>query len=317
MKDDLIYEVIEILKEAGFIVSERSNAKSFDVAARRDDLILLVKVLYNIDSLNEEVARSMNKLAVCLKASPIIVGQRKSDGFLEDSVVYYRYGIPVVNVVTLYNYFVKNEYSYVYSAPGGLYVNIDEEAMREARMRKNLSLGDIAIELGVSRRSVQKYEEGEMSATIDIALKLEDILEVSLIEPLDILKRDFEELPSDRIEVYEPYSSFERHVLMMIRSIGFDVFTTAHAPFSAISQLEREKIKILTGIDRYTKRMIKRAKIVSSLSEVMRTKSVFVVNGNVKYKQIDNTVLMEKEELRHIKDVDEFTAVMEEKMKSK
>ncbi|MEA2074492.1 MAG: transcriptional regulator, partial [Euryarchaeota archaeon] len=62
-------------------------------------------------------------------------------------------------------------------------------------------------------------------------------------------------------------------------------------------------------------RMIKRARIVSSLSQVTRTKSVFVVNGNVKYVQIDNTVLIGKDELKRIRDPEEFADVIEEREK--
>jgi putative transcriptional regulator len=61
--------------------------------------------------------------------------------------------------------------------------------------------------------------------------------------------------------------------------------------------------------------MIKRAQIVSSLSQVTRTKSVFVVEGTSKYQQIDHTVLIAKDELKRIRDPEEFSNVMEERAK--
>ena len=75
-------------------------------------------------------------------------------------------------------------------------------------------------------------------------------------------------------------------------------------------------MKILTGISKYTERMVKRARIISSLSQVTKTKSVFVVNGNIKRVQIDNTVLIRKEELKRISDPEEFRCVIEEKARS-
>ncbi|MCD6209764.1 MAG: transcriptional regulator [Methanophagales archaeon] len=320
MKNDLIPRVIEILKEAGFIVSSRCKAKSFDLAARREDLILLAKVLYNIDGLNEEIARSIKRVAFSLLASPVVVGERKGSFFLEDDVVYHRHGIPAININTLYDYFIAGVRPYVYSATGGLYVNINGELMRVAREKKDLSLGDIASRLGVSRRSVSKYEGGGVSTTINIALKLEEILDTVLIEPLDFLAQEPEEpLPPEVTEagIDDATSDLERCILGMMEEIGFEIFTTTHAPFNAVSlsQSSNESIRILTGISKYTQQVIKRARILSSLSKVTNTHSVFVVNGNVKRVQIDHTVLMEKEELRKIRDPEEFTCVIKEKMK--
>jgi len=209
-----------------------------------------------------------------------------------------------------------------------VYVDIDGEAMKVAREKKELSLGDIASELGVSRRSISKYEEGIMSTTIEIALKLEEVLDTVLIEPLEVLNTELEE-PSPEVlkgGVEEAASSLEKHILRMMEEIGFEVFTTAHAPFSAVSFPEHplskakargECAKILTGVGEYTEQMIKKARIVSSLSQVTRTKSVFVVNGNIKYVQIDNTVLIGKDELKRIRDPEEFTSVMEERTRER
>jgi putative transcriptional regulator len=325
MKDDLITRVLGILKEGGFIVSRRCEARSFDLAARRSELTLLAKITRNIDGMREEIAKSIKRAAFCLLASPIVVGERTGTSFLEDDVVYHRYGIPALNTRTLYDYFVEEVPPYVYSATGGLYVSIDGEAMKLAREKKDLSLGDIASELGVSRRSVSKYEEVRMSTTIELALKLEEILDTKLIEPLEVLKTEFEAPSSEILKagVEEAASSLEKDILSMMEEIGFEILTTAYAPFSAVSFSEppskarSEGMKILTGISRYTDRMVKRARIVSSLSQVTRTKSVFVVNGNIKQVQIDNTVLFGKEELKRIRDPEEFTCVMEERTKER
>jgi len=324
MKDDLIAQVLGILKDAGFVVSRRCEAKSFDLAARRSEITLLAKIMRNIDGISEDVARSIKRAAFCLLASPLVIGERKGVSSLEDDVVYHRYGIPALNPHTLYDYFAEGFEPCVYSATGGVYVNIDGEAMKRAREKKELSLGNVAMELGVSRRSISKYEEGGMSTTIDIALKLEEILDTALIEPLEVLNAELEE-PSPEVltgGVEEAASSLEIRILRMIEEIGFEVFTTAYAPFNAVSFPEPplkaqrgECTKILTGVSEYTERMIKRARIVSSLSQVTRTKSVFVVNGNVKYVQIDNTVLIGKDELKRIRDPEEFADVIEEREK--
>ena len=330
MKDDLIAQVREILKDAGFIVSRRCERRSFSLAARRNEITLLAKIMRNIDGISENVADSIKRAAFYLLASPLLVGERKGTSFLEDDVVYHRYGIPALNTHTLYEYLVEGVDPYVYSATGGMYVNIKGEAMKEAREQKELSLGDIASGLGLSRRSISKYEGGEMSTTISIALKLEEILDTALIEHLEVLKTELEE-PSPEIlqgGMREAASDMEMLILSMMEEIGLKIVTIDHAPFNAVSFIDQPSKgqgqgrgrsgsgKILTGVNEYTDRMIERARIVSSLSQVTRTKSVFVVIGKTRYVQIENTVLIGKDELEQIRDPEEFATIMEERAKS-
>ncbi len=325
MKEELIVRVLDILKDAGFIVSQRCEARGFDLAARRNELTLLAKIMRNIDGLNEEVARSIKRAAFCLLASPLVIGERSGASFLEDDVVYHRYGIPAVNPHTLHNYVVEGIEPYVFSATGGVYVTIDGNAMKLAREEKELSFGDLASKLGVSKRSISKYEEESMGTTIEIALKLEEILDTILIAPLEFLKPEVEEQPAEILSdgLEESVSRLERRILDMMEELGFAIFTTAHAPFRAISFPEQpatareEPEKILTGISDYSEQMLRRARIVSSLSHVMQTRSVFVVNGRSKYVQIDDTVLIGRDELEHIRDQDEFTSVLDERAKIK
>jgi putative transcriptional regulator len=51
-----------------------------------------------------------------------------------------------------------------------------------------MSLGTLATELGVSRRTISKYEEGGMDASIDVVLHLEELLDVALAKSIDILQ---------------------------------------------------------------------------------------------------------------------------------
>lgn len=328
MKDDLIVQVLEILNDAGFIVSRRCEARGFSLAARRNEITLLAKILRNIDGISKGVADSIKRAAFYLLASPLLVGERKGALILEDDVVYHRYGIPALNTHTLYEYLIEGVDPYVYSATGGMYVNIKGEAMKEAREQKKLSLGDIASGLGLSRRSISKYEGGEMSTTISIALKLEEILDTALIEQLDVLKTELEEPSPEVLEgvMRESASDLEILILNMLEEIGLKIVTVDHAPFNAVSFTGQPSkgggrggsgsARILTSVSEYTDRMIERARIVSSLSHVTRTKSVFVVDGKTRYVQIENTVLIEKDELEQIRDQEEFASMMDERAKS-
>ncbi|MEM2924827.1 MAG: transcriptional regulator [Methanocellales archaeon] len=310
MRERLFERVVNILNRAGFVTSERCDIRpsSFDLAARRGDQLLLLKVLSNIDGLSEEAALEIKKLAAYLLAHPLIVGERTSDHRLETGAVYLRYGIPAINCETLREYFIEEIPPLVYAAPGGLYVNIDGEELREVRMKKQLSLGDLASLMGVSRRTIRKYEEG-MDATIDAAIKLEEILETPIAKPIDLLgfEVELERTPLESLNL----SVLEKHVLEMLIEIGFDVLPTMRSPFDALSK--DKSTTILTGISEHREISMKKVRLMSSISRVARAQSIYIVEKIGKSTQIGDTVLLHKDELKKIEDASEFVNLIEDK----
>ena len=105
------------------------------------------------------------------------MGAKTRDQMLEDSVIYMRYDILALNVQTLHDYFIENIPPLVSAAPGGLYVSIEGGTLKKARVDKSMSLGTLATTVGVSRRTISKYEEEGMDASIGVLLHLEDIFE--------------------------------------------------------------------------------------------------------------------------------------------
>ena len=57
-KELLAENVSGVLKQAGFTISARCylRPRSFDLAARKEDLFVLIKILSNIDGINERTA---------------------------------------------------------------------------------------------------------------------------------------------------------------------------------------------------------------------------------------------------------------------
>jgi putative transcriptional regulator len=97
-KELLAERVVEVLIQAGFDISARCylRPRSFDLAARKDELLLLFKVLTNIDGLNGRTAMEIGRLANHLLGCPLLVGEKSRDQYLERGAVYFRYGIPTV-----------------------------------------------------------------------------------------------------------------------------------------------------------------------------------------------------------------------------
>ena len=318
-KEVLIHQIIDVLTRAGFIISDRCNIRprSFDIAARKGEILLLCKVLFNIDGLNEETAREMKYLAEYLGGSAIVVGAKTRDQMLEDSVVYMRYDIIALNVQTLHDYFIENVPPLVSAAPGGLYVSIEGEILKKARMNNSMSLGTLAAMVGVSRRTISKYEEEGMDASIDVVLQLEEIFGVELARPINILESCRSRKPRKKVESRteeqkKPSTLLpEDLILNTISMLGYDVLPTTQAPFKAISR-DKSSV-ILTGVSEFNTTVIKRAHLMSSISCVTETQSVFIINGRSKIKSVENTVMIEKKELDRISDSQELLNFIEER----
>ena len=172
----LLEHVRDVLFRGGFYVSELYSMHStgFDLIARRDDTLLIIKVLTNIDSLSENVSKELQTLSFLLKASPILIGEKNGVNTLEDDVVYFRFGIQAITLETLKNHILEGIPVKIYAGPGGLYVNLDQEKLQKIRRDRNISLGSFARQVHVSRRTIQMYEEG-MNARIEIASRISAI----------------------------------------------------------------------------------------------------------------------------------------------
>ncbi|PSP55294.1 transcriptional regulator [Halobacteriales archaeon QS_1_67_19] len=309
----LVGNVTAMLEDAGFIVSDRCaiRPKSFDVAARRGRDLVLLKILANVDAFDDATGLEMRRLGDHLNATPLVIGLRTRDEELEPGVVYFRHGVPVLSPDTAMELFVEGMAPLIYAAPGGLYVNIDGDVLRDEREERGWSLGRLASELGVSRRTVSKYEDG-MNASVEVALELEDMFEGDLTSPVDVLEgadevRDGEPTPEDP----EPEDDDERIVTVLTRA-GFDVHPTVRAPFKTVSEDEDSEENVLTGHSAFTKTAEKRARIMASIGRVAGTRSVYFVD-EAKRESVDGTGLVEREELEDIDDPDELRDLIRER----
>jgi len=232
-----------------------------------------------------------------------LIGEKTRDHGLEGGVVYFRYGVPTVSLGTLADWIVDDVPPLVYAAHGGLYVKIDGRLLRRLRLESGISLGALASELSVSRRTVSKYEIESMDTSIDVALRLEELFGQELIKPVEILE------PAS--PVVEEMERIDDGILRYLAQIGFDVFPTAQSPFNAITQ--KEELVVLTGIGKFSPTMLKKARLMSSLSIITKTLSAVIVDGETKVERIEETAVIETRELELIDKTSEFADLMSEK----
>ncbi|WP_254536748.1 transcriptional regulator [Halomarina litorea] len=306
----LVGNVTAMLADAGFLVSDRCavRPKSFDIAARRGKDVILLKILGNVDSFDAATGAEMRRLGTYLNATPLVVGLRTRDEDLKPGVVYFRHGVPVLSPDTAMDLFIEGVPPLIYAAPGGLYVSLDGSVLADAREQRDWSLGRLAKELGVSRRTVSKYEGG-MNASVEVAAKLEELFEEPLTSPVDVFDtddlRDADPTPED-----PQADPDDEQLVTVLTRVGFDVHPTLRSPFKAVSEDEAKATEtLLTGHSAFDRTAEKRARIMSSVGEVTRTASIYVVD-EAKRDAVDRTVLIEREEMGRIEDADDLMALI-------
>ena len=313
-RDELLSNVRETLTKAGFYVSEIHSIRptGFDLVARRDNSLLIIKVLTNIDAFTENVANELSTLANLLQGYPILIGEKAGYGLLETDVVYDRLGIKAINNETLKNHLLEGIPLEVYADRGGLYVNIDQNKLKDLRQEENMSIGSFARSLKVSRRTVQMYEEG-MNATVEVALRIEDTFGRDITVPIDILKPQkqlisFESKPTDSERIQE----FQKEIFSILKQVGYKVIPMERCPFEAVSQ-DKRKI-LLTCVDRYDKKLLKKAHVVSSISKITEKHAVLITDKDTQKKNIEGTPLIVKKELKKAKDPEDLLDLILERI---
>jgi putative transcriptional regulator len=297
--------IISIMLLAGFDVSERCNfrPRSFDLIAKKADTLIIIKVISHIDSVSADIAWDLNLIAQHLEATPLIIGERARDTELERGVVYIRYGLFAISPETLYDYFVEAVSPMVYASPGGLYVKIRGDLLREARERYQMSLGDLASKLGVSRRTISKYESG-MGTTLDIAIKLEDLFNAPLVESIDLV-----DYHSVRVQQQSQTESTNTDVLADLERMGMEIHAMRQAPFQALALFERHTILTAYGT---SQKVVKRASLIGNISQITKTFAMCVVTDYKKQKKIGKTLLIGEEHLHSLEDGSELIDMINE-----
>ncbi|MGE4577005.1 MAG: transcriptional regulator [Candidatus Methanomethylophilaceae archaeon] len=301
---ELIESTRTILTSAGYDVSSTLNLRSvcFDIVARRDDKLLIIKILSNVDAFSRENAEEMKVLAEALKASPLLIGERSSSGVLELGIVYSRFNIPIISNETLAEHTIEEVPPLIFAAPGGLYVRLDGDMLKQIRNKEGLSLGVIAEMAGVSRRTVQMYESG-MGAMIDAALRIEEFLNTPMILPLD----PFAYKTEDTAGKYEIRGDTRTgsYILNKLLEIGFSVTPVMKSPFDALSRVEEVIILTATGTDEG--KLIQRALVTSEVSNLAGRPSVVIVERARDRENIKTTAVISTDELGKIDDSEELT----------
>ena len=300
----LVSVIVNTLKEHGFRVSECTRLHEdvcFDVAAKRNNLTLLIKALINIDNYSKSQAEDLRKMTKTLSAVPLIVGLKTKRGAIVEGVVHERFGIRVVGVTTFVRA-LSNEHPIAYVKRGGVYVKIDGEALRRARSNKGLSLGELAKMVGVTRKTIYEYERCTMDATVEVAARLEEALGVSIVKPLNIFDVEWsikEERAQYEVENTNETLNKARRLLLRL---GFRVATLRRAPFNMVASSSSVKVvaEVTRGVEEVRRREVR---LVKEIADVIESKALIMVEEKSDVDRVEGVPVVSIESVREVKSV--------------
>lgn len=305
-RNKLIQEIYQLLRVEGFQTSNIYEQSCFDMLARRKLLLLLMKILVNIDSVNETHVEEIKKISDVFLASPVLVGLKTRSYTLEEDVVYERHGIPAVSIETFKNMIINRVCPEVLANRGGYFVNINGNLLKEFRDEYSLSLKDLADIAHVSRETIYNYENGKVKANIETAMILEEILNTKITFDID---------------VFEPYKSpgeIPTNKNNELAKLGFGVVSTNKTPFDALAKLndtKRPESPLIANMEknRNSKTLKKMAIPLKDLSLITSSDSFFVIN-NEKFKEtIDGIPVIKSWELKEADDSTDFIKMIKER----
>lgn len=259
--------------------------RSLDVALKlRDGTVILVKIIEDLDMLSKREASELALIASTLGVPAVIVAEKKGGVELVDGVVFEKHGVRVVTIRTLEDYLVGREKPFVYQSKDLFKVRIDPDKMRERRLEMGLSLGDLALFLGTSRRAVYEYERGGIEPTVEKGEKLvevlgEDILKpIELTEPIKLAKRsvDFD-------------TELERSIAEKLSSLGYEVYH-AKRTVSDIGGSRGDEARIMIAVRHKREsesRMVEKASYLERLCSVTEAEAMVVVEDAKTVKKME------------------------------
>jgi len=309
-KEDLVGEVAGTLAEADYQVSRVMpyGAYCFDIAARRD-LILILKVLVNVDSMDAFQAEQLKRLCCLVSGYPLLIGDRTRTERIEDDVVHERYDLPAINSETLRSLLQSSSLPLIFGTKGGYYVRINGEALREERKRRGLSLGQLAERVGVTRESIYNYEH-DGNATVETAMALVEELGADLVRPVEVLRKvDVNLRPDSHIE-----NELLRFVASRLTRIGFGVYTTQRTPFHVIAEESRERL--MSAVFEKYRNLRQHAEVISSLSRVIDITAFLVSHETGGKTDLRGIPIILEEELRDVENKSDLSGMIREKARS-
>ncbi len=292
MREHTIRTLGEELAREGFTAFIcPTSGGCFDIVAKRDGGLVLIKVLQNIDGFTNEQAEDLKNIASMVSAKPYIVGEQTKEFVLEPNTLYERQGIPAVSLPTFRQMVFESALPEKRKFKK-LGVQLDSEKIVSRRKELELTVEELSDRAGIAKKTLYRYEHGETFPDEENARKLEEILGPGLRRGIDPFVQT------------KPGDVFEFH--------GFSAIETRAAPFQMLGKEKEKQDKVMMGKEADRRTMLKRAETYSRISGIFESYSCFLVKSS-SADSLGGIPLIREEELRGLKKAKELLKLIEER----
>ena len=280
---------------------DMEGSLSFDILAKGSEETVILKSVYNVDTLKIDMASELYRLSTSMDLVPIIIGYRSGSGELEDNVMYFRHKIPIMTIETFREY-VKGNRPTMYSGPGGYYVNIDGKKMQELRAKKGCSIGYVSGKIGISRRSISLYETGN-STTLDVFNKLRALLGEDISRSID-LRETLRETKLDNASE-ESDNEFIKGIRQVMGGFGMITEFFRKLPFDALSEEQSDLVYIM-GISEKNKFETKKIAYIRNICNILEKEPVLISTTDTSREIIGGCSVITFKELLELGSLENF-----------
>jgi putative transcriptional regulator len=298
------------LREAGFVVSEpcRSRPSCFDLAARKGESVIFMRVQPDIGSLSTSDSTELKAISESFSAPCLLIGEEARGKPLQDDTVYTRHDILVVTPRTFENVVVHNIRPLIQANPGGYYVEIDGEALKQRRQELGLSAGEVAEMVSTSRRTIYGYERGMAKASVAAAYNLIWALGIPVAKSVNILEKPENQRKSCVLTTARLMLARNRILNKLFgRYVHYHVTAVKRAPFDFVISDPKKRIRIIGGIaSRKEPELDTRVDEILSVSRVTRARPILITEGQ---QQLEKDIpCISSEDVSRIKNPEDLIA---------
>ncbi len=219
-------EVVKTLREVGYTFFKPGSEYCLEIIAKKEGVTLVIKTLNNVDTAKKADMEDLQSLAQIFSASPIVIGSKMQKGEVEPDTLYERFGVNVISLKTFEDAAVGIRFPHIYSKRGGLYAKVDGSRLRKLREEHGMSLGDMAKNIGVSRKAVYEYEHDQMGATLRTIAKIEALLKTDIMEGINPFRWECGKAPVER----SPAAETACKLHSKLKKIGYNAMGFKRAP---------------------------------------------------------------------------------------
>ncbi len=273
---------------------------AFDVVAKRENLFLM-KVLLNVDALDESHAMDLRAVSYFLSAYPFIISQRNNREHLDDETVYSRFDLPVATP-QLFKAMIEEEEMFVtHSSKGRHTQDINTFALKEKRKESELTLEELALKTGISKKAMYEIESKRVNPQKETVRKLERILSVELTLPYEMRHSE---------AVYlKPKHNFQKSVSMELSRIGIDNSSVHSSPFEIIG---KENFSLITNLSTVPSDAKKDLNEMKQLSGILSSKAVLISKRSYK-ESAEGVPIVSEPELAELHSSRELSKIIDER----